>query len=88
MDDKDISASIDKSEKILSKMEKGKFIKENLENILMLEAEKTGDRGKFLWPLRVALTGKQASASPFEIAAILGKEKCLKRLKQAKSILK
>lgn len=88
MDDKDILSSLDKSEKILSKMEDGKFIQENLENILMLEAEKTGDRGKLLWPLRVALTGKQASASPFEIAAILGKERCLKRLKQAKSMLK
>ena len=87
MNDKEISVSLDKSEKILSKIEEGKFNQENIENLLMLETEKEGDRGKLLWPLRAALTGKKASASPFEIAAILGKEKCLKRLKEAKSRL-
>ncbi len=46
-----------------------------------------GDRGKFLWPLRVALSGKQASPGPFEIAEILGKEKTLKRIKQAYNLL-
>jgi glutamyl/glutaminyl-tRNA synthetase len=50
----------------------------------MPEAEKTGDRGELLWPLRVALTGKEASAGPFEIAEILGKEKTLQRIKEAK----
>ena len=43
-----------------------------------------GDRGKLLWPFRVALSGKKASAGPFEIAEILGKEKVLKRTKEAK----
>jgi len=41
------------------------------------------NRGKILWPLRVALSGKQASAGPFEIAEILGKKETLKRIKQA-----
>ena len=40
-------------------------------------------RGEMLWILRVALTGKRASASPFEIAAILGRDKTIKRLKEA-----
>ena len=55
----------------------------NLEKILILEAEKIGDRGKLLWPLRVALSGKKASASPFEIGEVLGKEKSIERLKNA-----
>jgi glutamyl-tRNA synthetase len=40
------------------------------------------NRGYLLWPLRVALSGKQASAGPFEIAYILGKQKTLKRIKE------
>jgi glutamyl/glutaminyl-tRNA synthetase len=70
--------------------------KENLEKALMPEAEKfskeireeEGDRGYLLWPLRVALTGKEASAGPFEIAEILGKEKTLKRIKEAMKLIK
>jgi nondiscriminating glutamyl-tRNA synthetase len=49
---------------------------------------KAADRGYLLWPLRVALTGKKASATPFEIAEILGKEKTLKRIKKAKELIK
>ena len=54
---------------------------------LLLSKTNSADRGKLLWPLRVALTGKKASASPFEVAAILGKEKTLKRIKEAKGKL-
>jgi len=42
-----------------------------------------GDRGYLLWPFRVALTGKEASAPPFEIAEILGKKKTIQRIKEA-----
>jgi glutamyl-tRNA synthetase len=45
------------------------------------------NRGFLLWPLRVALSGKKASPSPFEIADILGKEKTLKRIKEATKML-
>ena len=45
------------------------------------------NRGFVLWPLRAALSGKQASAGPFEIAEILGKEKTLKRIKEAIALL-
>ena len=41
------------------------------------------NKGYVLWPLRVALSGKQASAGPFEIADILGKEKTLQRIHNA-----
>ena len=96
MSDQEIKHSLDKLEKILSKIEIGDWIKENLENILLPEAEKfskeikkrVGDRGYLLWPLRVVLTGKEASAGPFEIATILGKEKVLKRIREARELLK
>jgi len=74
---------IDKLEKILFEIKEGDWSKENLTGILMEEANREGDRGKILWPLRVALTGEKASPGPFEVAEILGKEKTLKRLKEA-----
>jgi len=41
------------------------------------------DRGKILWPLRVALSGKKASPPPFEIIEIIGKERAIKRIEKA-----
>jgi len=87
MSDKEVKESLDKLEKILSKIKIEDWNKENLENTLLPEAEKTGDRGRLLWPLRVALTGKEASAGPFEIAEVLGKEKTLKRIKTARELI-
>jgi glutamyl-tRNA synthetase len=37
-------------------------------------------RGSVLWPMRVALSGREKSPDPFELASILGKEETLKRL--------
>lgn len=84
MTDEELEYTLDKLEQILSKIKTEDFNKENLEKILIPEAEKIGDRGKLLWPFRAALSGKKASASPFEIAEILGKEKVIKRIKEAK----
>ncbi len=39
--------------------------------------------GHYLWPMRVALTGRQASPGPFEVAEVLGKDVALKRIKIA-----
>ena len=103
-DDERIAASLDKTEKLLSEISERNWAKENLEKVLMQEAEKigppatlrspegvamrAGDRGLVLWPLRVALTGKKASAGPIEIAEILGKEKTLTRLQEARALIK
>ncbi len=81
----EIIASIDKSIEILSK--NNKWNKEYVEKELMDEANRYNDRGKFLWPLRVALSGKKASAGPFDIAYVLGKKECIERLERAKEKL-
>ncbi|MCF6276473.1 MAG: glutamate--tRNA ligase [Candidatus Magasanikbacteria bacterium] len=39
--------------------------------------------GDVLWPVRVALSGKKNSPSPFEIANVLGKEKTVQRISEA-----
>ncbi|MGD0576610.1 MAG: glutamate--tRNA ligase [Candidatus Staskawiczbacteria bacterium] len=77
------------SEKILSKIKDWEI--KNLEAELFSASEKFNlekgypekNKGYLLWPLRVALSGKQFSPSPFEIADILGKEKTLKRIEEA-----
>jgi len=95
MTDKEIMKSLDKLGKILPKIKPEEFNKEGLEKVLLPEADKfakeiskVGDRGYLLWPLRVALTGKEASAGPFEIAEIFGKEKTIRRIKEARGLLK
>jgi len=91
MTDEEVFQSLDKLEKILSEIKLESFIKENLNKIILPEAEKygkMGDRGYLLWPLRAALSGKKASPDPLEIAEIMGKEKVLKRIIRARNILR
>ena len=38
-------------------------------------------KGQILWPLRATLTGKEYSPGAYEVAAILGKEKVMKRIR-------
>lgn len=44
--------------------------------------------GNVLWPLRVALSGQEKSATPFETLWVLGKETSLERLRHAITALK
>ena len=89
MKSKDVADSLDKSYSILCDVKDADFQVEKLKAILMPEAEKFGnnDRGKMLWPLRVALSGRDKSPGPFEIAEILGKKKTLERIKKARKLL-
>ena len=48
---------------------------------------KNGKVGEYLWPMRVALTGRKASPSPFDVAEVLGKEQCLRRIDYAKKLI-
>jgi nondiscriminating glutamyl-tRNA synthetase len=81
--DQELIDSLEKCQKILSSVEEKDFTRENLEKILLKEAEAMPDRGYLLWPLRVALTGKMNSAGPIDITAVLGKQKTLQRIEQA-----
>jgi glutamyl-tRNA synthetase len=67
------------------------------EHILLLPPEPTADeakaalwdlaesvgRGELLWPLRIALSGKERSPDPFTLISILGTEESLRRLDEA-----
>ncbi|MBI2042546.1 MAG: glutamate--tRNA ligase [Candidatus Nealsonbacteria bacterium] len=86
MTDQELKLSLNTLEETLSAVKENNFTKGNLEKILMKITEKAKDRGGLLWPLRVALTGQKASAGPFDVAAVLGKEKTLERIREAKLI--
>ena len=58
------------------------FNAEALKNSLWSYAEANG-KGDVLWPLRVAITGKEKSPDPFNSAAVLGKEETIHRIDSA-----
>ena len=66
----------------IEKISESDFTVGNLTQVIMPLTEVWG-RGELLWPLRTALSGKQASPGPFKIMEILGKEESLKRIKVA-----
>lgn len=57
---------------------------QSLEDAIKEEIQNSGKKnGPVLWPLRVALSGLQASPSPFEIASTIGKKLTLQRIQNA-----
>ncbi len=83
MGDSDIKNALGVAQKTL--LEIKIWDAKTLEEKLVATAEKFNaqNKGYLLWPLRVALSGREASAGPFEIADILGKEKTLQRIQEA-----
>lgn len=84
--------TVDKLEKtrdFLNNLSDEDFREEDLEKKVLdwIDKEVLG-RGDSLWPMRVALTGQEHSPGPFEVGAVLGKEKTINRLDQAIAIMK
>jgi glutamyl-tRNA synthetase len=64
------------------------FKQENLEKNLRDLIEKLEMKSfEVLWPLRVALTGRETSPGVFEVLEVLGKEESLCRIQKAREIL-
>ncbi len=70
---------------ILEKIPETDFTAEKIKLAVMPYADEKG-RGLVLWPLRVALTGREKSTDPFTVASILGQEETLARLDYAISL--
>jgi len=87
MTDTELTKSLQDSLNILEKIKESEFNRVNLQikfySFIDEDLNYEGNKGKLLWPLRAALSGKKASPCPFEIAEVLGKEESIKRLKQA-----
>ena len=61
---------------------------ETLEGEVKKYIEREGlQNGNVLWPLRVALSGQEKSASPFELLWVFGREQGIERIKKAISLL-
>lgn len=59
----------------------------SIKEALWAYAEEVG-KGELLWPLRIALTGKEKSPDPFVCSFIIGKEETIARIKNACDTLK
>ncbi|MDO8620108.1 MAG: glutamate--tRNA ligase [bacterium] len=71
---------------ILTNVSSENFTKSGIKDALMPYAEAKG-KGNVLWPLRMALSGKEQSPDPFTLGACLGKEATLRRLRHALSMV-
>ncbi len=69
------------AEKALGDIHEDNFIKEIIGESLEDSVGKMGKGGIF-WPLRVAVSGKQASPDPLVIMEILGKKETMRRIKK------
>jgi len=68
------------------KIEENVFKDQSIHDALWSYAEEHG-KGNVLWPLRYALSGRKQSPSPFQLAAILGKDETLSRIRHALTLL-
>ena len=71
--------------RVLRALPEGEWNAERIKSTLWDFATEKG-RGSVLWPLRVALTGKEKSPDPFTIAELLGKEETLARINYARDL--
>jgi len=83
--DEEIRKNLELAKSLIMKLEK--VDKDSIQNVFF-EGIGSGDKGKMLWPLRVALSGLQASPSPFEIIAAFlvfedGRQRIAERIDKA-----
>ena len=67
---------------LLESIPEADFTAQNVKNALWSYAEEEG-RGQVLWPLRYALSGREKSPDPFQIAGIIGKSESVQRVASA-----
>lgn len=76
------SAHLGAVSEILQSIDDHNFSPDTIKKAIMPYADKHG-RANVLWPMRVALTGREKSPDPFTVASILGKKETLERLSHA-----
>ncbi len=83
VDEKTAKLALEKLIETLKEMPEEDFADEEKQKELLIPMIKNLGlkNGQVLWPMRVALTGAQYSPGAFEVAATLGKERSIKRLK-------
>lgn len=71
--------------KIIETLDQNNFTSPVIKEAVWAFATEKG-RGNVLWPMRVALSGKEKSPDPFMLGELLGKEETIKRLTFAKDL--
>ncbi len=80
----DVAPRLQKVYELLDKIPEENWTNDSIEDALVSYIQATEGRvGEYLWPMRVALSGRKASPPPFDIAEILGKKETLKRIERA-----
>jgi glutamyl-tRNA synthetase len=83
------AAALDAVLATLGAIAENEYDVEKLESDVKAMIAKNGTPvGETLWPLRVALSGREASPGPFDIAAALGKHESISRVQTAINILR
>ncbi|MEK7644580.1 MAG: glutamate--tRNA ligase [Patescibacteria group bacterium] len=81
-------ANLKKLRELLNTIDTQNWNKEKLEALILGWIKETEQGvGDILCPMRVALSGQKNSPGPFEIAAVLGKEKSLDRIARALAMI-
>jgi glutamyl-tRNA synthetase len=81
--DSDHTACLPRLEKAYELLSSADFTSpDTIKAALWTYAEEVG-KGELLWPLRIALSGRERSPDPFTIAYIIGQEETLLRIKNA-----
>jgi len=78
-----LEESISALGRVAEVLEKEEFEADNLRRILDEMGTEIKDRGLVYWPVRVALTGREKSPDPVDVAMVLGEEKALERIRRA-----
>ncbi|MBP9836493.1 MAG: glutamate--tRNA ligase [Candidatus Pacebacteria bacterium] len=81
--DESVKDALPRLKQALILLEKADFSSvENIKSAVWKYAEEVG-KGELLWPLRVALSGRERSPDPFTIAFIIGRVETLDRIRLA-----
>lgn len=81
----DVKNSLAKTLAVAEKL--GEMTDPSLRNELESLSVDVGNKGLVFWPLRAALSGKEKSPDPVQIAVALGKEETIKRINKALKLL-
>jgi glutamyl-tRNA synthetase len=76
-----IKNNLELIKKEFGKIKEEEFVADKIKEIL--DNLSGQEKGPFFWPLRVALSGKEASPPPFDLAEIFGKEKTISLIDKA-----
>ena len=80
-------ARLEAVQALLEPLSASQWASESVKNAIWPYAEAEG-RGQVLWPLRMALSGRDKSPDPFQIAGIIGRDETLARISTAVSLLR